>query len=131
MMQLLTWTEPEPTCQSTLLLTSSLEVTVTKGFRNEWLGNCDNNNKPLEEEEDNNNNNHNSKCQEGGAPIYNPQNSQGNRAMAKVHRNQLALEYRHLMARRNATLPQQFDILNDSEVEFAHRMREMQMDGQV
>jgi hypothetical protein len=35
------------------------------------------------------------------------------------------------VAKRNATLPQQFDILNDSEVEFGRRMREMQMDGLV
>jgi hypothetical protein len=67
----------------------------------------------------------------GGPSIYNPPNSQGNRAMAEVRRSQATLQFHRLVARRNATLPQQFDILNDSEVEFGRRMREMQMDGLV
>jgi hypothetical protein len=64
-------------------------------------------------------------------PRYNPIHSQGHRAMAEVRRSHQAFEFRRLMARRNATLPQQFDMLNDSEVDFGRRLQEMVNDGEV
>ena len=44
--------------------------------------------------------------------------------MDEVRRSQADLQYRRLIAQRNATLPRQFDIVNEEEVAFARGLRQ-------